>query len=257
VPTITPSHRWFAYFQQHSGARSFPAERITFTPEELQLLTPSLQEFQLGESGEGKHLMRQAKKYAAATGDADYLAALRLFIAEEIRHSRELETFMRVHNIPTIKKSAADAVFRTLRRLAGLELSIAVLICADIIAKVYYAALRDATRSPHLRALGEQILIDEDGHVRFQSERLAILRRHKPRRALFRRALLYPLFFRVTLIVVWRNHRRVFRAGGFSLAKFWSEAMWELAAATRLMRPDHYTWPMEDGVTAGALGHAT
>ena len=138
-----------------------------------------MQEFQLGESSEGRHLMTRAIRHAADTGDVDYIPALRLFIAEEHRHARDLGRVLDLAGIPRVGRTWPDTVFRWLRKGAGLELSIAVLVTAEIIAKVYYAALREATHAPVLRRLCDQILADEVQHVRFQAERVAILRRGK------------------------------------------------------------------------------
>jgi len=52
---------------------------------ERDAIALSVQEFQLGESSEGRHLISAASRYAAYSGDFDYVTALRLFIAEENR----------------------------------------------------------------------------------------------------------------------------------------------------------------------------
>jgi hypothetical protein len=121
-------------------------------------------------------LYRCAEKYAKSTGDAEYLEAIKLFIKEEQRDSQYLARFMNLANIPLARKIFVDTVFRSLRKLANLECSIGVLITAEIIAKVYYRALHDATQSIFLREICKQILRDEKFDVEFQAERLAILR---------------------------------------------------------------------------------
>jgi hypothetical protein len=137
----------------------------------------SIQEFQRGESSEGKHLYHYAERYANVTGDYDYLYALRLFIAEEHRHARDLARFLQLNGIPLIRHTLADSVFRRLRNLfRSLEVSIAVLVTAELFAQVYYAALRGATGSTVLRQLCERILEDEERHVQFQTWQLARLR---------------------------------------------------------------------------------
>src|SRR4051812_35772146 len=54
---------------------------------ERAVLVPSLQDFQLGESSEGRHGQARAKAYAERIGDPDYAEAVRLFFAEENRHA--------------------------------------------------------------------------------------------------------------------------------------------------------------------------
>lgn len=152
---------------------------VAFTEGERHAIAASIQEFQLGESSEGKHLIRQAREYAQRSGDVAYPHALALFIAEEHRHARDLGRVLDLAGIPRAARSWPDTVFRWLRHRAGLDLSITVLVTAEVIAKVYYDALRDATASPVLRRLCDQICADELAHVEFQTERLAILRRRR------------------------------------------------------------------------------
>lgn len=250
---VKTSQQWFLFFQANAGARCFGEERGNLSESQRRTISASIQEFQLGESGEGQHIMRQAKRHAAEGGDVDYLAALRLFIAEEIRHSRELRQFMETYGIETVHHTWVDSVFRTLRRAAGLELSIAALVCAEIIAKVYYAALRDATDSTILRALCEQILVDEKAHVQFQCERLAILRRHRSAWSLAWRSIAYAIFFRTTLAVVWTKHGRTLRAGGYGWGRYWGRSLVELRDAMEMMDPRHYAWPADAMAGTAAL----
>src|SRR4030095_16934868 len=147
--TIGASAAWIEHF-----TRSLSRPDIVLGDSPIYLpavaregVASSIQEFQLGESSEGRHLISAANRYAALSGDFDYVTALRLFIAEENRHARELGRFLDLAGIPRVESSWPDTVFRILRRRAGLELSIVVLVTAEIIAKVYYAALRDAAGS--------------------------------------------------------------------------------------------------------------
>src|SRR5258706_385192 len=111
------------------------------------------------------NLARKNKKAIASSvqdfqaGDYEYIEAIRLFIAEEQRHARDLAHFLQINEIPLVKTTFTDGVFRRLRQILGnLEISIAVLITAEIIAIVYYTALRDATNSQVLQTLCKQIL---------------------------------------------------------------------------------------------------
>jgi len=221
------STEWLRYYETNArNLLTIPWERgAELSAEEAAAIEASVAEFQRGESGEGRHLIRYARRYAEETGDADYITAIRLFILEEQRHARDLARFLTINRLPLARGSFADAVFRRLRNVFGtLEMSIAVLITAELMAQVYYAALRVATQSVVLERLCEQILRDEERHVEFQAERLGILR--AKRRAVayqttmsFQRAL-----FAATCVVVWRVHRDAFRAGGFGFRRFWIEA---------------------------------
>jgi len=83
------SRAWCDYFRQNAASllRIPWGMGAQLTQAERSAIAKSLQAFQLGESGEGRHLIRVATEYAARTGDEEYVTALRLFIAEEQRHA--------------------------------------------------------------------------------------------------------------------------------------------------------------------------
>src|SRR6202035_3199421 len=114
-----------------------------------------------------------------------------------------------------------DFLFRRLRRLAGLELIITVLVVAETVGKVYYHALRQATGSPLLRRLCDQLLRDEIMHLRFHAERLALLERGRAhwKRKMARFA--HGLLFRAAALAVWGKHRRAFRAASLGFWDYW------------------------------------
>ena len=148
--------------------------------------------------------------------------------------------------------SGRESLLRWLRHRAGLELSITVLVTAEIIAQVYFPALRDATRSPVLHALCDQIIADEEAHVQFQTERLAILRRPRSRLSLVFRNLLARTLFTGACVVVWIQHRNVFCAAGGNVATFWRSAWRYYAAAAHRAQPAR----IESTVVASAeVGH--
>jgi hypothetical protein len=241
---VSPSNEWIAFFRGnveeavpipwHAGAE--------ITDHERYAITASMQAFQLGESSEGRHLVDRARAWGSQNDDPAYLEAIRLFIAEEARHARDLGRFMDLNGIPRIQKTFADTAFRSLRRSAGLELSIAVLVTAEVIAQVYYAALREATDSAVLRTLCDRILRDEAEHVRFQSERLALLACGRPRPLIVLRRLGQQTLMLATLLLVWPGHRLAFRAGGYSFARFVADTWTALTAALDLMDPRTYDW---------------
>jgi hypothetical protein len=238
------SSRWRDYFRQNGGALlELPWDRgAELTDAERDAIASSVQEFQLGESSEGKNLVRCAMRYAERTGDFDYVPALGLFMAEEHRHARDLGRFLDLAGVPRIGKAWPDTVFRWLRRGAGLELSVAVLVTAEVIAKVYYAALRQATNSALLRRLCDQILADEVAHVHFQTERLAILRRGRSRWLIAAGSALHRLFMAGTCAVVWHKHGRAMRQGGWSFGRFWRDTWREMRDALNRMDPASYAF---------------
>ncbi|WP_123040541.1 hypothetical protein [Cohnella candidum] len=112
-------------------------DNYKLTDTERKTIVKSIQQFQLGENSEGKYLINSARKSRLRTHDHNYYDALIEFIGEEQRHARDLARFMRKQDIPLIRVHWIDQVFRRLRRLASLEISVLVLLTAEIIAKVY------------------------------------------------------------------------------------------------------------------------
>ena len=207
------SAEWVEYFlNNRERIRPIPwNEGVVLTAAERAAVIRSIQIFQLGESGEGKYFLRVAERYAKRWGDDDYLVALKMFLAEEHRHAAELGRVLDLAGEPRLRKEWTDHIFRWLRHRAGLEVMIVVLLTGEVMAQVYYAALRRATRSPVLVRLCEQILADEAAHVRFQSERVALLRQPCSRIGLALRAAGEKILFSAACCVVWRGHRGVLR----------------------------------------------
>src|SRR5262249_39529439 len=169
---------WIGYFERNAAnlLEIDWQEAYQLAPAERNRIARSVQQFQLGESSEGNHVLAQARRYADSTGDERYVPALRLFIKEEQRHSQYLGRFMQAQNLPLAQVDSVDNVFRFLRRAFNLELSIMAMLTAEIIAVPYYNSLAAATESPMLRQICRQLLRDEAQHLHFQLEMLDQLR---------------------------------------------------------------------------------
>jgi len=105
-----------------------------------------------------------------------------------------------------------------------------VLVTAEIIAVPYYSALREATKSPLLRALCEQILADEGDHLCYQAFNLRRLRTMRRASLGGWESTLWRVFLFGTMAVVWREHGRVLVAGGYRWGRFRRECERLLAA---------------------------
>ena len=240
LPGPLSSWEWLNHFRANEEPELLPKGEPGLTEAERKNVIPSVQEFQLGENSEGKNLHGRAREYAEEHDDPDYLLAMEYFIREEQRHARYLRDFLASEGVGTIKKRWTDSAFRKLRNLGGLEVSVAVLVTAEIIAKVYYAALGKATSSPMLRAICHRVLRDEEAHVRFQAERLAILRRGRPEPGMVLTRLLHHTLFFGACLVVWRNHGRAIRSGSFDFRDYWRHSWEEFGVALEIMEPGNY-----------------
>jgi hypothetical protein len=243
---VRSSQRWVEYFRRNEASLMvIPWERgIELSPEEKRAVASSVPEFQLGESSDGLRFIEMAELHALRGGDVEYVRALKLFIREEQRHGRELGKVLDLAGIPRINHSWSDAIFRWMRHRCGLGLSIAVLVTAEIIAKIYYIAVREATTSVPIRRLCDQILSDEVEHIHFQCERLAILRRNWPGVFIKLTHAWHWLFMAGTCVVVWRKHRLLLRRGGYGLFSFCRAVFAQLHVASGIMNPRNYSWPV-------------
>jgi hypothetical protein len=226
LPTLYSTQRWIEHFELNCrrqpiqpwalGAKLTVAERVT--------VIDSIKQFQLGESGEGKHLKKCARAHAGQTEDLDYPTAVTLFIAEEQRHSAMLGQYLHLAGESRLNKSKVDGIFRWLRHLMGLELSLIVLSTAEVVATVYYRALRDATECELLRSICRRILRDEAAHLAFHRDRFLTLRWNRSLVARSILRLIHHCLLMAALLPVWWCHGRVFRAGGISFLKLARDA---------------------------------
>jgi hypothetical protein len=225
---------WKNYFlqnQSHFKELDFSgADELT--GEERLAIYSSLQQFQKGENSEGKHLFAFAKN----NPDPEYLPCISLFIREEQSHARVLGLFMEKHDIPKIRKHWVDGVFRWLRKSAGLENTIRILLTAELIAKIYYKALHRATQSPVLQKICSQILKDEDQHIAFQCFTLKpFYKRKSVVRKLITRSWHFILMTG-TIVVVWWHHKKVLKNGGYRFFQFFTETLTVYFDAERSIR---------------------
>ncbi|MET0153487.1 MAG: ferritin-like domain-containing protein [Candidatus Binatia bacterium] len=240
IPKARPTREWIEYFlQNRSHLLPIPWELgAELRDEERAAIRSSIQAFQLGESSEGRNLMRYARAWAARSCDIHYVEAIGMLIAEEQRHARDLGRFMELNGIPCIRRRWTDSVFRRLRNFVGtLEVSIGVLVTAEMIAKVYYAALREASQSTLLHCICDQILRDEARHVEFQTEQLAKLQQGRSALLLWATCAVHQLLFvGATLVVAW-SHRSTLSRGGFSFGRFWRACLGEFRSSVLSRRP--------------------
>jgi len=219
---VTPhsSQDWIEHFRHNAGADRVDWDlRPALTADERRRIVPSLRSWQLGETSDGAHLRRAATRYASVIGDADYVDAVRLFIAEEQKHGRHLGRYLDLIGEPRLTRDWGDTLFRRVRYCStNMELWTLAVITVESAAQVFYRAMKDATGCALLRQVCTDILIDEAAHLVFQQERLhAVFRRKSPLARLFAFCA-WTAFFDGVALLVWLAHRTLFRAGGVPLA---------------------------------------
>jgi len=214
-PAVNASAGWLDYFRLNArcpgpiawnaGASLSAADRF--------VIASSIRIFQRGEEGSGRTIARFARRYAERTGDAAFPSALQALFDEEARHANDLGRFIDLAGISRLRNEFSDGVFRFMRHRTGLDGALCLLVTAESIACIYYRALRAATSSPLLRELCAQILRDETQHVRFQSQRIALLRGSLPAPVSAARRAAHIVLFAGAAMVVALRHRRVLAAG--------------------------------------------
>jgi hypothetical protein len=213
---------WLNHFEYHAQHPRCLPQGLSdlLTPEERRLIASSIATFQLGEQSAGGTLLRAAERFARAHQIPSLARIIELFIREEQRHAALLRSFMEDHQIALKSADWTDRAFRRLRRLAGFELYLHILICAELIGNVYYRALESVTGCQRLKVLCRTLVSDELAHVAFESQLLLALRagRPAPVRALMR--LAHRAFFAGTAGVVWMTHRSVLRHSGYTARSF-------------------------------------
>ena len=223
---------WTSHFSSNDWSNSpeldwSNASRLSTA--DVRTIVPSLRQFQLGEYSEGRNLLARAGAYSKANGVPQLAEATQSFIKEEQRHSLILGRFLEREGIPPLKRDAIDAIFRRLRKLAGFELSVAVLCTAECIAVPYYTAVRDLTTSGLLKRICQGLLRDEALHLCYQGQVLGLFSR---RRGFWSESIVRTLH-RVLLlaagVVVYTQHARFFRAANMSLQSLLGSSFQALA----------------------------
>lgn len=216
---MTGSAAWIRHFRWNAAHPELLPWEATegLAPEVVADLAPSIRLFQLGEGSDGAGLRRRAAESRLAREDPLFSTALVHFIGEEQRHSADLGRWLDKHGIPRLESQWADTLFRRLRALAGLELSVAVLVTAEIASVPFYRALGRATGSRLLEGLCGRILREESDHLHFEACTLARLRQGRSRLVRDLAIAAHWLFLCGTLLVVLRQNRRVFALAGWGL----------------------------------------
>lgn len=207
------SKSWRHYYELNRLNRPEPEWKAPCAlPDALQhQLAISLSHFQLGETGGGTFLLREASKES----DADDLAALSLFVQEEKEHARLLACMVQRLGGKLIHRHWTHRLFKSVRRAGGFRFEIQMLLTAEIVGTAYYELLRDKINDSPLHAALDLMLHDENGHVAFHLDRLRVRwRTFLPlERTLW--SMQFQLLVLSALRVAWLDHGPCLRALGY------------------------------------------
>jgi hypothetical protein len=229
---------WLKYFEDNRDHRPpIPWETGVNVPSAVRkAFVRSLQKFQIGESGEGRHL----RKLSAATGDAQYAAAMELFVREEQRHAALMAGILTRLNAPLLTSDWTDHCFVFMRHLSGLQTELLVVLLPEMIARVYFDVLRRGFSNPAMQAVFTQIVRDEAGHLAFHADFLngVFSKLSFPHRMAVQ--TLWHMAFRLVCLVVYYDHGPLLRRLGIPAREFWLQcgAIFDEVAA-KIFSPAH------------------
>ena len=190
------------------------------TGEERIRIADSIGTFQLGEQSEGRTLLRFAREFGARHGCPELGRVTELFIREEQHHAAQLREFMLAHGIALKQRNWTDSIFRQIRRLAGFETAVTILVTAEMVGFVYYRALGRATQNIYLRTICRQMCADEAIHLRYEAQLLRTLRGARPRWRRVAVEIAHRTLLAIAARVVFREHRAVLEFAGHDARSF-------------------------------------
>lgn len=209
---------WRRHFELNRQ-RALPGglEHLEEVPEAWRrALGVSLATFQLGEAGEGR-IAHEIDSAQLPGIDADYRAALKLFVAEEGRHARILGFMVRGLGGKLLGRNWTERLFVFARRLLGLRLKLMVLLVAEVVGGAFYGLLASRLPEGAMRRALEQICADEEHHLDFHGDFFARQGFGVAGRALWQ-ATWWSLAL-AALAVVMMDHRRTLRTMGIPMAE--------------------------------------
>ena len=167
-----PLTDWRSWKRRFAGRAGRPLPALE-ADHDYDLLPPSvarsLAVFQLGESGGGS-VVAQARSSDLEGIDEDYAAALEYFVAEEHYHANVLAMCVRLMRGRLVRSNWTAKLFVIGRRLMGLRLKILVLLAAEIVGLCFYRMIAERLPPGVVRSWLEDIVADEEDHLRFHCE---------------------------------------------------------------------------------------
>lgn len=205
---------WLLYFEENKSVR--PLIRLhkpIGLADSLRLpLLKSLQRFQIGETGDGKHL----RKYASRIGDSVYEKCVDMFIKEEQAHAQILAQVITAIDGELLTWHWTDIAFIALRRVLGLKTELFILLIAEIIGKTFYKCVAKNVGEEVVRNIFSLIVLDEIAHLQFHSEFLHSQLKHYPEWAKSLVRDVWFLIFFAACIVFVADHKKTLIALGSS-----------------------------------------
>ncbi|MDC0668696.1 hypothetical protein [Nannocystis radixulma] len=219
--------RWREYFEVNARRPLPPIDAEGIAAAWRAPLMRSLAIFQVGESGEGR-IVQEIERSRLAGVDADYRAALKLFVKEEGRHARLLAAMVRGLGGSLRRSAWTDRLFVRGRRLLGLRLKLLVLLVAEVIGIGFYGLLAERLGACPIGQALREICGDEQAHLEFHCTFFRLQTASPWRRAVF--TVAWFVVAAAACVVVLVDHRATLRALAIDGA---TRRLWGLVTAVR------------------------
>jgi len=213
------SASWLKYYEINRRNRLEPEwnSPCLLPAETRRELAISLSHFQLGETGGGTFLLREASKESS---DVDDLMALDLYVKEEKEHARLLACLVQRLGGRLVHRHWTHRLFKVARRAGGFRFEIQMLLTAEMVGTAYYELVKEGCGDPVVAAAIGLMLHDEAGHVAFHLDR----QRERWRTYLPLERTAWSLQFQVLLLAAvraaWLDHGSCLRTLGFIWGEF-------------------------------------
>lgn len=218
---------WRQHFEENAR-RPLPVVEAAGVPPRWQApLCRSLAIFQVGEGGEGR-IVREIERSHLAGVDADYRAALKLFVKEEGRHARILAAMVRALGGSLRGSAWTDRLFVHGRRLLGLRLKLLVLLVAEVIGIGFYGMIAERLGTCSMGQVLREICGDEEAHLEFHCGFFRQQTASPWRRAIFSAVWFVVAAAACTLVLI--DHRATLRALAIEGAP---RRLWSLVTGVR------------------------
>ncbi|MGU3646223.1 ferritin-like domain-containing protein [Microbacterium sp. C23T] len=224
--TEHPFDRWVTYFTSNRARHEAIEASVNWDspadlPDDVRTaIVHSFQRFELGEGGDGQHLLRKASGCGAAQREA-----LRMLVVEEQLHSELFKRGLQHLGASPLPAHWSDRAFTHLRRLLGLRIELALFLAAEAVAMPYFVMLARSGPDEVVRAIGTRIALDEEHHLAFQIDQLRVGFASTPTAA---RVLVFVAWWSVAVgaaTVVALDHRAALRACGLTSGSYWGFAL--------------------------------
>ncbi|MCB1179209.1 MAG: hypothetical protein KDK36_16630 [Leptospiraceae bacterium] len=172
-----------------------------------------------GETGEGR-IIKQMKNSKLHRGD-DYLEALDLFVKEEGRHARLLNTCLIALGERERMPHLSSKFFTWVRGIIGPIFKLLVLFSAEVMAVLFYGALSEKLYGTPTGRILKEIFEDENDHLEFHLDFFRTMEK-----GIFIKNFYYFLIYIGTILsflVIIYDQKRTLKLLKISYEKLWKD----------------------------------